>query len=386
MKIALVVPGGVDRSGRERVVPVLLWLIERLARRHAVHVFVLDYYSEPCAYPLLGATVHDLGRVAGPPGFRRVRIARRLLEALRRHGPFDVVHGYWGVPAGVAAVAGARRLDLPAVVTLSSGELVALGDIRYGLQRRVIDRIAIARTVRRAAAITVPSAYQARLLASIESEHGPRRRAGRPGPERAKRAGREIIPMGIDTSRFVARDRAEGPPWRLIRVGSLNPVKDHATLFRAMAALPDSVTLDVVGEDTMDGAVQQIAREVGVDGRIRFHGWQPTERVANLYAAAHLNVVSSRHEASSVTMLEAACTRTPTVGTAVGYVADWDPDRAVAVPVQDPRALAAAISALLRDPPRRARLADAARRWAITHDADWTAHAFEGLYARIIRG
>jgi hypothetical protein len=32
LKVALVVPGGVDRSGDYRVIPVLLALIERLAR------------------------------------------------------------------------------------------------------------------------------------------------------------------------------------------------------------------------------------------------------------------------------------------------------------------------------------------------------------------
>src|SRR4051794_26405416 len=103
MKIALVVPGGVDRSGRERVVPILLWLIERLARSHDVHVFVLDYYASPCSYPLLGAQIHDLGRVTGPPGFRRVRIAGRLARALAAHGPFDVLHAYWGMPAGIVS-------------------------------------------------------------------------------------------------------------------------------------------------------------------------------------------------------------------------------------------------------------------------------------------
>jgi hypothetical protein len=36
MRIALVVPGGVDRSARERVIPALLWLIERLARRESM--------------------------------------------------------------------------------------------------------------------------------------------------------------------------------------------------------------------------------------------------------------------------------------------------------------------------------------------------------------
>src|SRR5919201_2869321 len=82
MRIGLVVTGGVDASGRERVVPALLWLIERLARRHDVHVFALHYYREPRTYPLLGAKVHDLGRVEGPPGFRRLRVGSRLRRAL----------------------------------------------------------------------------------------------------------------------------------------------------------------------------------------------------------------------------------------------------------------------------------------------------------------
>ena len=367
MKIALVVPGGVDRSGRERVVPVLLYLIEQLSRRHVVHVFVLDYHDQPCTYPLLGAVIHDLGRVHGPPGFRRVRLAHRLAAALRRHGPFDVMHAYWGMPSGAVAVAVGRRLKLPTVVTLSSGELVGINDIAYGLQRRIVDRVAVARMIRRASAISTPTAYMGRLLASY-------------------RVQAEIIPMGVETGRFRSGSRAEGPPWRLIRVGTLNAVKDYPTLLRAMAALPDTVTLDVIGEDRLDGATQALAKALGVDRRVTFHGWQPTERVAELYASAHLNVVSSRHEACNITMLEAACADVMTVGTAVGHVADWAPERAVAVPVQDPRALAAAITALLRDPATRTRIAAAARRWALAHDSAWTAQAFERLYGRVIRG
>ena len=95
MRIGLIVTGGVDRSGRERVVPSLLWLVERLARRHDVHVFALHYYPEACDYPLRGATIHDLGRVEGPPGLRLFRIQRRLaaaIESLTASGRIDVLH------------------------------------------------------------------------------------------------------------------------------------------------------------------------------------------------------------------------------------------------------------------------------------------------------
>ena len=49
VRIALVVTGGVDRSGREKVIPAVVWLIERLARQHDVFVYALRYHEQPAA-------------------------------------------------------------------------------------------------------------------------------------------------------------------------------------------------------------------------------------------------------------------------------------------------------------------------------------------------
>jgi glycosyltransferase involved in cell wall biosynthesis len=361
----MVVTGGVDRSGRERVVPALLWLIERLARRHDVHVFVLDYLREPTSYPLLGATVHDLGRVDGPPGLRRLRVRSRLRRAVAARAPFDVLHAYWGMPAVAAASVG-RALRIPVVLTLDSGELVALDDIGYGLQRRWIDRRAIAAALRRAARVTVASRFMAAMPAL----------GGRSV---------DIVPIGVDARLFPAVPRVEGPPWRLLRVASLNRVKDYSTLLKAMAAIVrriGSSQLDIVGEDTLAGAVQRDAHALGLDGCVAFHGFQPADALGAFYARAHVHVVSSRHEAASVAMLEAACAGVPTVGTAVGYAADWAAEgRAVAVPVRDADALALEVVRLIADPERRQRIAARAREWTLAHDADWTAGQFERIYA-----
>ena len=371
MRIGLVVTGGVDRTGHDHVVPILLWLIERLARRHDVHVFALHYYRDACTYPLLGATVHDLGRVDRPPGLRRFRLQSRLAAALASLPAFDVLHAYWGMPAGYVTTHVARRIGVPAVVSLGSGELVACDDIDYGSQRRWIDRRAIARTLRSAARVTVETAYMARMPAL--------------GGARV-----DIVPMGVDPRTFPLQTRAQGPPWRLLRVGSLNRVKDYPTLLRAFRQIVDrlpNVHLDIVGEDTLDGSIQALSRTLGVDSKVTFHGFQPTGQLAAFYARAHLHLVSSRHEAGSVATLEAACAGVPTVGTAVGYVADWtsldlarDRPAAVAVPVGDPAALAIAVVELLQDGARRDRLAAAARTWALAHNADWTAQQFERIY------
>src|SRR4051794_2152465 len=323
MRIALVVAGGVDRSGRDRVTPVLLWLIARLARRHDVHVFALHYYREPCSYDLLGAHVHDIGRVDGPRGFRRLWQPRRLAAALAAHGRFDVVHAHQGIPAAVAAPAVAS-LRMPLVATFDSGELTAIDDIAYGLQRRWIDRRAVASVVRHAARVTVGTQFMAGLMAD---------RVGGAAPS--------IVPIGVDAGLFPPAARGDGPPWRLLRVGSINPVKDYPLLLRVMARLAAGgldVHLDIAGEDTMSGRMQALTRTLRLDERVTFHGVLPTGRVAQLYARAHLHLVTSRHEAAPIVVLESAAAGVPTVGTRVGYVADWDPDRAVAVPVQDEEA------------------------------------------------
>ena len=79
----------------------------------------------------------------------------------------------------------------------------------------------------------------------------------------------------------------------------------------------------------------------------------------------------------------------PTVGTSVGYIADWSPDAAIGVETGDDTdhadGLAAAVLALLADSRRREALGREAMRRAREHDADWTAAALEDFYAAQVR-
>jgi glycosyltransferase involved in cell wall biosynthesis len=83
-------------------------------------------------------------------------------------------------------------------------------------------------------------------------------------------------------------------------------------------------------------------------------------------------------------VLEAAAVGVPTVGTAVGHIAEWAPSATLAVPVGNAQALADAIRRILDDEELRLRLATTAQCRAIGEDADYTALTFEALYLRLL--
>jgi glycosyltransferase involved in cell wall biosynthesis len=118
---------------------------------------------------------------------------------------------------------------------------------------------------------------------------------------------------------------------------------------------------------------------------VTFHGFLPQEKVLALLQTADLYVQSSLHEAAGVSVLEAAVTGVPAVGTLAGYVADWSPSKALALGDAIPESLADAILTLHADPDRRRSMAALARTFAIAHDATWSAGQFDRLY-RSLRG
>ena len=365
MRIALVVPGGVDRSGEYRVIPAILWLLERLAARHDVQVIVPRQELRPGSWDLLGATVHNVGA-------RRWRAgAVRTLLGLHRAKPFDVFHAIWARGPGEVALIAARICRRPLLVHVAGGELVWLPEVGFGTQRS-LGRALVRFVLRHADRVTAASGPMIDLV-------------GRQG------VGALRVPLGVDTAHWTPeppRPRTGDRPARLVHVGSLTPVKDHVTLLRAVARLVETnrtVHVDLVGVDTLEGAVQRAARDLGVEDRVTVHGFLPQSRAMPVVRAADLMVVTSRHEAGPVAMLEAAAVGVPTVGTPVGHVYDWAPEGAVTVPVGDPDALAREIGDLLEDDTRRLAIARRAQQAAVRQDADWTCARFEELYAEVAR-
>jgi glycosyltransferase involved in cell wall biosynthesis len=367
MRIALIVPGGVDRSGTHRVMPMILALLERIARNHDLHVFALFQEPGPSRYSLLGATVHNIGR-----GRTALRAVTTIAREHRRER-FAVLHAIWASPSGALGALAGRVFRVPLLVHLLGGELVSMPDIGYGESRTLRGRLRVRFALASAQRITAQSEPLVALA----------RKAGYAA---------ERLPLGIDRARWpLIPPRARDPrvPARLVHVASLNIVKDQETLLRTMTALREkgvAYTLDIVGEDTLGGRIQARARELGLQDRITFHGFLEQTQLRPIIESAHLLVMTSRHEAGPAVLMEAALAGVPTVGTRVGQIAEWAPDAAVAAPPGDAESLADAIAGLLADDARRTAVATLAGERASIEDADWTAGRVERIYREMVRG
>ena len=92
---------------------------------------------------------------------------------------------------------------------------------------------------------------------------------------------------------------------RILTVGSLKPVKDHAMLIRAFARLARQrpARLIIVGEGDMRAELERVATEEGVADRVVMPGF--TLDPWPYYASADLFVLSSNYEGFPLVLIEA---------------------------------------------------------------------------------
>ena len=145
---------------------------------------------------------------------------------------------------------------------------------------------------------------------------------------------------------------AEGPMVGV--VARLEPEKGHPTLLegwvQVAAAIPDASLL-VIGEGSRREALETMAAELGLAGRVVFTGRR--DDVPAVTAALDVAVLPSYREALGLTILEAMALSRPIVASNVGGIPEMVEDgvTGLLVPPHDADALAAAIIRLLRDHP-----------------------------------
>lgn len=299
----------------------------------------------PAAYP-----VRWVSR-AHPPGVRHAEYAVRL-AALSR--PADVVYVNSVLTRGAAgsrAPAVVKLTDDPAYerarrLRLFAGDLDAFQRYRGGLRVGALRRIRNL-ALRRAARVLCPSRYLSELAIGWGVE-----------PRRVTVLENATPELGVLPSRAEARARLglDGPV--LAFAGRLGPAKALDVALRALARV-DGVSLVLAGDGPERAALEALAGELGLSGRVRFAGPLPRQDVLALYRAADAALLSSAWENFPHSVVEALAVGTPVVSTSVGGVAEVVDDgvNGLLVPAGEVEQLARAIERLTADPELRERLA-----------------------------
>ena len=185
-------------------------------------------------------------------------------------------------------------------------------------------------------------------------------------------AGRiDSVPTGVDPRRFRPGDRsaaraALGLPQEETLVGivaTLRSWKGHLFLIEAVAGLPASVGLVIVGDGPMREQLEALAEKLGMRGRVRFVGNQ-ADVLPWLQSLDVFALPSYANEGVPQALIQAMLTGLPCVTTAVGSISELagDDQTALVVPPREVAPLRAAILRLLMSPETRARLGGAARK------------------------
>jgi glycosyltransferase involved in cell wall biosynthesis len=185
-------------------------------------------------------------------------------------------------------------------------------------------------------------------------------------------AGRiDSVPTGIDPQRFRPGDRGEarrrlGLPRDQTLVGivaTLRSWKGHLFLIDAVAELPATVALVIVGDGPMREVLEARVRELQLTERVRFAGNQ-ADVAPWLHAFDVFVLPSYANEGVPQALIQAMLTALPCVTTAVGSISELakDGDTALLVPPREAGPLRQAIHRLLADEGLRRRLGAAARR------------------------
>jgi glycosyltransferase involved in cell wall biosynthesis len=203
----------------------------------------------------------------------------------------------------------------------------------------------------------------------------------------------QVVGNVVDTALFAppARERpTHDGPVRLLAVALLSDKKGLDVLLDALARRAADgrppVSLDVVGDGPERAALDARARDLGLDGAVRFHGLQSRDAVARRMAESDVFVLPSHVETFGVALVEALAAGLPVVATDVGVAGEVVDERAgVIVPPGDAGALAAGIDRALEGLGRFDTAASAALVRA-RYGPDAVAGAWDAVYATVTGG
>jgi glycosyltransferase involved in cell wall biosynthesis len=285
---------------------------------------------------------------------------------------FDVINTHFVVPTGPVGHYLSRAAGIPNVLTAHGGDLFDPSKW-YSPHRHALLRTSIRRLLNAADSVVAQSAN---TIANVHRYYLPELRC-------------ELIPLGIRRPKTSPATRAEyglnEADKVLVTIGRLVERKANDQLIRLLAELKDERTvLVIIGEGPCRTALEQLARDLGVDTRVHFAGFVDEARKLGFLQLADLYVSASQHEGFGLVFLEAMAAGLPVVCYDFGGQTDFlaDGETGALVPLNDLDRLRTSCRRLLADPALRQVAAEENLRRVEEYFIDTCALKYEQLFER----
>lgn len=300
--------------------------------------------------------VKQVGYLAALPRIRRL---------VKQISP-DVLHAHYAVSYGVlGALAGFKPL---AIGAWGSDILVIPGTskVRWAI---------LLHALLRADLITSLADHITRVLI----EHGV-------PPEKIK-----TIPFGVDTQLFCPLSNSQSVrPFDVICTRKFDDVYDVGTLLRALPAIitrHPNLTCLLLDHGPLKDSLKRLARELGVEGNLRWLGWLPPQELAQWLRQTKVYVSASLSDGTSASLIEAMASGCFPVVSDIEANRPWIENGSTGFLFRpsDPEALAARVLQVLESETLRER-ALVVNRQKVERQANWRTimGSVEELYQSLV--
>ena len=172
--------------------------------------------------------------------------------------------------------------------------------------------------------------------------------------------------------------------------GRLAREKRIDVLLRALPALRQVVPeaeLVLAGHGSARGALETLARDLGVAAHVRFTGTLRHDALADLCRASDVFALASTSESQSMVLLQAMSAGLASVGARHGPLVEYiTPEVGLLAEPGQPEAFAQALAGLLRQPDLRAAMEARATRHVAKFGVPVVVDAWQDVYVRASRG
>jgi glycosyltransferase involved in cell wall biosynthesis len=287
------------------------------------------------------------------------------LRKLHQATPVDVIHAHGALPCGEAARLLGARLKIPFCVTIHGLDTFAdrqAGEFLGKWARKACWRVYQCAT----RIICISEEVRRQLPNHLQSPI-------------------DVLYNAVDVERFAPAAQAF-PSSRILSVGNLIAIKDHALLLRAFARVlgncPDA-ELEIIGEGAQRSNLVSLAERLGVRPRVVFRPRQSREEIASAMQRSAVFALPSRYEGLGCVYLEAMACGKPVIGCfgqGIAEVVNHGKNGFLISP-GDEVALSQLLLLLLRDEALRRRVGVAAREtilrgYTLDHQARQLALAY----------